>query len=55
MVIITEHRKFERKCVERLETVYDDHDCHKYISLEGTIEYGEYNDRKKIDKSNNGI
>lgn len=40
LMIITEHGKFERKCIERLETIYDDHDCYKYSSLE-EIEHGE--------------
>lgn len=41
LMIITEHGKFERRCTERLETTYDDHNCHKYSSLE-EIEHGGY-------------
>lgn len=48
LMIITEHGKFERRCIERLETTYEDHDCHKYISLENISENKMSEERKLI-------
>ena len=33
LVSITEHGDFERRCIEKLKTKYEDHDCEKYIML----------------------
>lgn len=48
LMIITEHGKFERRCIERLEATYEDHDCHKYISLENISENKMSEERKLI-------
>ena len=30
LMLITEHGDFERRCLEKLEPKYEDHDCEKY-------------------------
>lgn len=33
LLLITEHGDFERRCAERLETKYEDHECEKFEEL----------------------
>lgn len=33
LMLITEHGDWERRCTEKLETTYDDHECEKYSEL----------------------
>jgi len=33
LILITEHGDFERRCIEKLEPKYEDHNCEKYNGL----------------------